>query len=133
MADAIGEGLAEMGVDYKSYQAAVSDRNDVLTEVFQARTIIVGSPTFNNGLLPTIMPILENIRGLKFRNKLGAAFGCYGWSGESVKIIEEYFAHTKVSLIREGIKCKWQPRAEDLEACRTFGRELAEATRKVGQ
>jgi anaerobic nitric oxide reductase flavorubredoxin len=130
MAEAIGDGLAESDVKFKIYNAAVTDRNDALVEVFKARTIVVGSPTINNGVLPTIMPILQDIRGLKFKNKLGAAFGCYGWSGESVKIIENHLTESKTELVREGIKSKWQPRAEDLEACRAFGKELGEATNK---
>jgi flavorubredoxin len=130
MAEAIGDGLTDAGVDHKLLHVGVSDRNDVLVEVFQARTIIVGSPTLNNGLLPTIAPVLESIRGLKFKNKLGAAFGAYGWSGESVKLIEELFAASKIPLVREGIRCKWQPGAQDLQSCRAFGRELGEATKK---
>jgi flavorubredoxin len=131
MAEAIGQGLADEGVPYKALHAAVTDRNDALVDVFNARTVVVGSPTFNNGLLPTLTPILEDLKGLKFKNKLGAAFGCYGWSGEAVKIIEEHFAKCKIPLIREGIRCKWQPRPEEIEACRAFGRELAQATKSA--
>ena len=131
MAEAIGQGLADEGVPYKALHAAVTDRDDALVDVFNARTVVVGSPTFNNGLLPTLTPILEDLKGLKFKNKLGAAFGCYGWSGEAVKIIEEHFTKCKIPLIREGIRCKWQPRPEELEACRAFGRELAQATKKA--
>ena len=88
MAEAIGEGLLSEEVPFKIYHMAISDRNDALTEVFRANAVIVGSPTLNNGLLPTITPILEDLRGLKFKNMIGAAFGSYGWSGESVKLIE---------------------------------------------
>jgi len=131
MAEAIGDGLSDAGVDNKLFQMAVSDRNDVITEIFKSRTILIGSPTLNRGLLPTIMPILEDCRGLRFQNKLGAAFGSYGWSGESVKVIEKHLEECKIPIIREGIRSKWQPTAEDLEACRRFGREVAEATKKV--
>ena len=130
MAEAIGDGLADAGVDYKILHMATTDRNDALVEVFRARTVAVGSPTLNNGLLPTILPILVDLKGLKFKNKLGAAFGSYGWSGEGVKIIEEHFAGCKIPLIREGIRCKWQPSAEDLDSCRAFGREIGEATKR---
>jgi len=130
MAEAIGDGLADEGVEHKLCHAAVTDRNDALVEVFRSKTLVIGSPTLNNGLLPTITPILEDIRGLKFRNKLGAAFGSYGWSGESVKIIEEHFGRCKIPLVREGLRCKWQPGPEDLAACRAFGREIAQATKK---
>jgi len=130
MAEAIGDGLAEAGVDYKIFNLAVSDRNDVLVEVFRARTILVGSPTINNGPLPTIMPVLTDIKGLKFKNKVGAAFGSYGWSGEAVKAIEEHLAASGIHIIRDGIRFKWQPRPEELDACRAFGSELGEVTKK---
>ena len=130
MAEAIGEGLADAGVDHRVLPTSVTDRNDALVEVFRARTVVVGSPTLNNGLLPTILPVLADLKGLKFKNKLGAAFGSYGWSGEGVKIIEDHFAACKIPLIREGIRCKWQPSAEDLENCRAFGREIGEATKR---
>ena len=78
---------------------AVSDRNDVITEIFKSRTILIGSPTLNRGLLPTIMPILEDCRGLRFQNKLGAAFGSYGWSGEAVKLINRELEAMKFDIV----------------------------------
>jgi len=129
MAEVIAEGLADGGVDCKVIQVAVSDLNDALVEVSRARTIVVGSPTVNGGVLASVTPLLESLRGLKFKNKQGAAFGCYGWSGESVKLIEEHLQKCGITLVREGLRCKWQPRAEELDSCRAFGRELAAATK----
>jgi flavorubredoxin len=129
MAEAIGDGLADAGVDHKILHSVVTDRNDLLVEVFRSKIILIGSPTLNNSVLPTIAPLLFDLRGLKFKNKLGAAFGSYGWSGEGVKVIEEHLQTAKIPIVREGIRCKWQPRPEDLEACRKFGREIGQATR----
>jgi anaerobic nitric oxide reductase flavorubredoxin len=127
MAEAIGEGLAASGIPYKVFHLPTSDRNDIVAEIFKARAIIVGSPTFNQGLLPTITPILEDLRGLRFQNKIGAAFGCYGWSGESVKLIEEHLEKCRIPLAAEGLLAKWQPRPEDLARCRETGRTVAGA------
>jgi flavorubredoxin len=127
MAEAIGQGLAASDVPYKMFHVAVSDRNDVTTEVFKAKAIIVGSPTFNQGILPTISPIFEDLRGLKFQNKIGAAFGSYGWSGESVKIIEEHLNNSKIQLVVEGVRAKWQPKPDDLEKCQELGKKVAQA------
>ncbi len=129
MAEAIGEGLAVEGVPYKLFYMPTSDRNDTITEIFRAKAVIVGSPTLNNGVLPTITPVLEDIRGLKFQNKIGAAFGSYGWSGESVKIIEEHFARCKIPAASEGVHAKWQPRGADLSECEKLGRKIAQAIR----
>jgi flavorubredoxin len=127
MAESIGEGLLSEKIPYKSYFIPVSDHNDVVAEIFKTRAVIIGSPTFNNGLLPSITPILEDLRGLKFQNKIGAAFGCYGWSGESVKIIEEHLAKSKITKVTDGILAKWQPRPEDLAKCREFGAQIGRA------
>jgi anaerobic nitric oxide reductase flavorubredoxin len=127
MAEAIGEGLAAEGVPYKLFHMAVSDRNDVITEIFQAKAILIGSPTLNRGVLPTIAPILEDLRGLEFKNKIGAAFGSYGWSGESVKLIEEHLQRSGIPVVAQGVKAKWQPTSADLAACRALGRQVAQA------
>jgi flavorubredoxin len=125
MAQAIAGGLEKEGVKFKLFNMAVCDRNDVLTEIFKAKGIIIGSPTLNNGLLPTIKPILEDLKGLKFKNKVGAAFGSYGWSGENVKLIEENLEKGRIKVVQEGIKFKWQPTKDELEKCVEFGRAFA--------
>ncbi|MFC2035315.1 flavodoxin domain-containing protein [Chloroflexota bacterium] len=127
MAEAIGQGLAAGGVQYKMFHVALSDRNDITTEVFKAKAIIVGSPTFNQGVLPTMSPILEDLKGLKFQNKIGAAFGSYGWSGESVRIIEEHLNNCKIQVVTEGIRAKWQPKPDDLTGCKELGKNVAQA------
>ena len=127
MAEAIGQGLAEKGVDYKLFHMAVADRNDVIAQIFQAKGIIIGSPTLNNGLLPTVTPILEDLKGLKFQNKIGAAFGSYGWSGESVRIIEEHLKRCGIPIVTEGVGAKWQPAEDDLAKCRALGAAVGAA------
>ncbi len=127
MAEAIGEGLAEAEVPYKLINVATSDRNDAIVEIFRAKAVLVGSPTFNRGLLPTIMPILEDLRGLGFENKIGAAFGSYGWSGESPRVIQEHLERSKVEVVADSVGAKWYPADEDLSACRQLGRTVAEA------
>ncbi len=128
MAEAIGDGLRDEDVDYKLLHMAVTDRNDALVDIFEARTVVVGSPTFNHGVLPTISPLCRDLEGLGLKNKQGAAFGSYGWSGESIEHIENHLEEAGIPPVREGIKCKWQPTPEDLEECRAFGRELGVAT-----
>jgi len=132
MAKAIAEGLIESGLDCKVCHAALSDSNDLMVDIFKAKLIVLGSCTHNNGILPSMAKILEEMRGLRFKNKIGAAFGSYGWSGESVKDIEEVFRKAGIPLVREGIRVKWQPGVADLVTCRAFGRELAAAVKSAG-
>jgi flavorubredoxin len=129
MAKAIAEGLIECGIDCKVSHAATADSNDLMVEIFKAKLVVLGSCTYNNGILPSMAKILEEMRGLRFKNKIGAAFGSYGWSGECVKSIEEIFQKSGIPLVRPGLRVKWQPGDADLKLCREFGRELAAATK----
>ena len=124
MAKSSAEGLGDAGVESKVFNAAITDTNDLMVDVFRARLIVLGSCTHNNGVLPTVAKALEEIRGLRFKNKIGAAFGSYGWSGESVKMLEEHFEACQIPLAKEGLRVKWQPAQADLDQCRAYGRDL---------
>ncbi|GAB6060248.1 anaerobic nitric oxide reductase flavorubredoxin [Desulfonatronum parangueonense] len=127
MAEAIAKGIAEENsdIDVKLYNVGKSDKNDVVTEVFKSKAILVGSPTINQGILSATAAILEEIRGLQFKNKKAAAFGCFGWSGESLKIISDRLREGGFHLVNEGIRAKWNPNNEAVENCIRFGREFA--------
>ncbi len=127
MAEAIIKGIVETDkdVNIKLYNVANSDKNDVITEIFKSKTILVGSPTIGGGILSAMAEILEMIKGLRFKNKKAASFGCYGWSGESIKIIREHLEKSGFSVINDGIRALWNPDQESIEKCVEFGREIA--------
>jgi flavorubredoxin len=133
MAEAIGDGLLDKHCPHKLVHLAVTDRNDTIADVFEAKALVIGSPTHNNRLLAGVAPILEDLRGLKMQNKIGAAFGSYGWSGESVKIIEEALGACKIPLVAPGVSAKWQPTPEDLQRCRELGRAVGTAVMQDAQ
>lgn len=132
MAEKIAEGIgaADGDVTVKLFNLAKTDKNDVITEIFKSRAILMGSPTINRGVLVSVGGILEEIRGLKFKNKKAAAFGCYGWSGESTKIISESLEAAGFELVDDGIKAMWNPDAENVEKCVQYGSRFAENTRE---
>ena len=98
-----------------------------MTEVLDAGAIIVGSPTLNNGLFPTVSDFLTYMKGLKPQNKVGVAFGSYGWSGESVKLINEQLEDMKFKVTDPGIKIQYVPDEKGSEACFELGRKIAQA------
>lgn len=122
MAEHIGQGLDEVDISYKIYNVATADKNDVLTEIFKAKGIICGSSTVNNGILGSLTPVLEEMQGLKFIDKVGASFGSYGWSGESPKVLDEYLKKARVKIIQDSIKFKYMPNEEELQECISFGK-----------
>ncbi len=129
-AEALASGIKEANgsITIKLYNAARSDTNDIITEIFRSRGIVVGSPTINRGILHSIAALLEMARGLQFRDKKAAAFGCYGWSGESVGMINGQLEEAGFELINEeGLKVFWNPDGAEVEALVNYGREIGKA------
>lgn len=127
MAEKIAEGIKEgdKEVEVKLFNLAKRDKNDVITEVFKSKAILVGSPTINRGILVAVAGILEEIKGLKFTNKKAAAFGCYGWSGESVKIINAILKESGFNIVDEGLRVMWNPDNEGMASCFEYGKQFA--------
>ena len=86
MAEAIADGAAAEGISVKVMSLKANHHSQVMTELFDAAALILGSPTHNNGILPLVGNLLTYVKGLRPQNKLAAAFGSFGWSGECVKI-----------------------------------------------
>jgi len=128
MAEAIAEGLneADPTLVVKLFNAARGDKNDIVTEVFRSKALLVGSPTINRGYLSSLGGFLELVRGLGFKNKKAAAFGAYGWSGESVKLLTAQLKECGFEVASEGIRAMWNPDGDALEQCRAFGRDFGQ-------
>lgn len=126
MAEAIGKGLESSGVKFRMYNSATSDRNDLITDLFKASGLIVGSATVNNNVLSSVAGLLEEIKGLKFKNKAGAGFGCYGWSGEGGVIICRKLKDAGFKVIEEPIQFRYRANEDELKQCEEFGKRFAE-------
>lgn len=126
MAEEIVESLGAEGVDAKLMHLRKWHRSEIMTEVLDAGAVIVGSPTLNNNLFPTLGDFLFYMKGLKPKNKIGAAFGSYGWSGESVKLINDALDEMKFDIVDPGVMVNYVPDEEALKACRELGRKIAE-------
>jgi flavorubredoxin len=127
MAKAVGDGLGEYGIQTKLMNLAVNHRSDIITEIFDAKAVILGSPTLNNGMLPRMADFLCYMKGLRPANKIGAAFGSYGWSGEAVKLMTSALEEMKVKIINPGISLQYVPDHSGLHKCVELGRQVAKA------
>lgn len=126
MARAIIEGLVSEGVDTKLYKASSRDMNDIITEILDAKAVLVASSTINNTMIPHVAKFLEELMGLKPKNKIGAAFGSYGWGKGAVGNIEKKMKEARINLVKEGLQIKFVPTEEDLKACFEYGKEIGQ-------
>ena len=127
MANSIVAGLYDTGVEARPFNVRKSDRSDIMTEVLDAKAIVVGSPTLNNQLFPSVADMLTYMKGLKPQNKIGAAFGSYGWSGEAVKYITAELEAMKFDIPIPGLKVQYVPGEDALKQCVEFGRQIGKA------
>ena len=127
LAEHIAKGIkkADGKVTVKLCNISRSDINDVVTEVFKSKAILLGSPTINKGILNAMAALIDMVTGLRFKNKKAAAFGCYGWSGESVKILSEQLAKSGFEVVGDGLRAMWQPGDEELARALAFGKDFA--------
>lgn len=129
MAEAIADGIRDVAPEtiVKICNIAHDDKNDVLTDMWRSKAVLVGSPTINYGHSFAIAGLLEMMKGLKFKKKKAAAFGSYGWSGEAVKQLSARLQEAGFELVNEGLSKLWVPDQPALDDCREYGREFAKA------
>ena len=127
LAEKIAQGIekADRNVTVKIYNLSKSDENDLITEVFRSKTVIIGSPTVSNSILHSVAGFIHFMKGLKFKGKKAAAFGCYGWSGESVKTLNEMMSSAGFEIIDEGLKNQWNPDNNGQKTAVEFGEKIA--------
>ena len=125
MARAMVEGLRSCGVETMVYRLPYSDPSDVIGELLEARGLILGSSTINNGVLPTLGHFLVDLRGLKPKGRVSMAFGSYGWGGGSTKEMEVALKDAGTEIVMPPFTVNWAPTPEELQRCFEIGKDFA--------
>lgn len=125
MAKAIAEGLSSGGIKTCLFNLRNTDISYIMQEILEAKAIIVGSPTLNNGMMPTVGGFLTYLKGLKPKNRIGFAFGSFGWSGGATQAIEEELKKTGIEITRTHIAMRYIPDKQEIDICFKTGEEFA--------
>ena len=126
LARSLAEGLASKNVNVKVMNLTQNHRSDVITQILDTKAVLVGSPTLNNHVFPTVAGFLAYMRGLKPSNKIGAAFGSYGWAGGAKRFVEEQMELAGIEILESDIDCSYRPNEEETQKAFIFGQELAD-------
>ena len=121
----IMQGIRDEGLDVKVIKLRANPISHAVKEFWKARACLIGSPTLNNSLFPTVAEFLTYLKGLRPKNRMAAAFGSYGWSGGAVRDIYENIKKMGLETFEPGIQVIYKPSIEDKEKCYEFGREFA--------
>lgn len=125
LALSITEGLMSEGIDVNVFKLRDTDNSDIIAQILESKAVLVGSPTLNNGLFPSVASFLTYLKGLKPQNKIGAAFGSFGWGGGAKRLIEEEIKSAGIELIKNDIDYNYKPTKDELEKAQEFGKNIA--------
>lgn len=124
LANSLWEGLESVGVKVEIRNLKTNHISAIMADVLDSKAILIGSPTLNNGMLPTVGAFLTYLRGLRPKNRIGFAFGSYGWGGQAVGEIEKVMAELNWELPLSSLNLQWVPDAQGFELARERGSQL---------
>jgi len=119
------QGIREEGVECKVIKLRATPMSAAITEFWNSRGCLVGSPTLNNEVFPSVAEFIVHLRGLRPKDRMVGAFGSYGWGGGAVKWLYNEFDVMKLKSVPEGVQVNYRASDEDEIRCFEFGREFA--------
>jgi flavorubredoxin len=131
MTMAIADGIAQEGVDCDVCRLNVTSRAEIARLVLESRGFLIGSPTLNSNVFPTVGGLLSYVKGLRPKKRLVGAYGSCGWAGGAVKIIDAELRGMGLDVL-DPFEVKYRPTAAELEKCTELGREVARRVRAMG-
>jgi flavorubredoxin len=129
MARAISEGLSNAHVENKLIHLRRNHYSDVVKEILTAKVLVVGSPTINEGIFPSVAQLLHYVKGLHPLKKKGVAFGSYGWGGEAIEAINAEMRASGIEILEPGLGIVYIPGEDDLEECIRLGERIGAAAK----
>jgi len=117
-------------VEVAWFNLSKTDDSEVIAQVLDAKLLLVGSPTLNNGMFPTVARFLTYLKGLRPKGKIGACFGSYGWGGGAVKTMEEELRRTGIEVVESNLDFRYVPDEEELRKARSFGKMMAQRVKQ---
>jgi flavorubredoxin len=131
LAHAFTEGLMDAGAEAQLHHLRSTHYSDIVPEVLDAGLLMIGSPTLNNNMFPTVGQFLTYLKGLKPKNKAAMAFGSFGWSGQAVGLVNKELEAMQLKLVHDGFQVKYVPDPEELAQARALGEKLARENLRV--
>ncbi|UCH37134.1 MAG: FprA family A-type flavoprotein, partial [Candidatus Bathyarchaeota archaeon] len=125
IAYALAEGIASQGIECRVYNLTANHRSDIITDILEAKAVLVGSPTLNNHVYPSVAEFLSYMRGLKPLNKIGASFGSYGWGGGAKRYVAEQMKLAGIEFIDNELDFTFKPNEDEWQKAYEFGAMIA--------
>lgn len=124
------DGILDEGMHAEVIKLRETPMSVAIKQFWKYRGLLVGTPTLNNGMFPTVTEFLQNLRGLRPTSRIAGAFGSYGWGGGGVKEALQTLGSMKLEVVDSGYEVKYRPKKQDYDAGYDFGRSFARKVRE---
>lgn len=125
MSDPIMNGIKDEGVSCKVIRLRATPMSEAIKEFWKARGCLIGTPTINNVMFPSVAEFLYHLAGLRPKDRIVGGFGSYGWGGGAVKEAYARFQQMGLEVVEPGLQVLYKPSEEDMDRCYEFGRDFA--------
>ncbi|MGD9578180.1 MAG: FprA family A-type flavoprotein [Syntrophorhabdus sp.] len=129
----IMEGIKEEGVACRVVKLRATPTSIAIKEFWKSRGTLIGTPTINNVMFPSVAEFLYHLGGLRPKNRLMGAFGSYGWGGGGVKEATDAIKKMGLEMVEPGLQIIYKPTDEDKVKCYEFGREFARKVKEYNK
>jgi flavorubredoxin len=129
MAKALLKGLVEGGVEARLLHLRSNHRSDIVEEMLEAKGVLLGSPTLNNGMFPSMGDFLTYLKGLRPKGKLFGLFGSHGWGGGAIKEMRKVLEQEKFEVWEKELPVQFVPDPDELKGAIQFGKDFAHKLR----
>lgn len=133
MTTPIMEGIKAAGVDVEVIKLRATPMSIAIKRFWESRAMLVGTPTLNNIMFPTVAEFLAHLRGLRPKDRIAGAFGSFGWGGGAVKEVYGEFKKMGLETVEPGVEVLYRPGPEDEKKCFEFGRQFAEKVKEYNK
>ena len=133
MTQPIMQGISDENVDVKVVKLRATPMSVAIKEFWKARGCLLGTPTLNNIMFPSVAEFLTHLRGLRPKNRIAGAFGSYGWGGGAVKEAYGEFERMKLKTFDPGVEVLYRPSMDDEEKCYEFGKKFAQSVKEYNK
>ena len=131
IAQALQDGLEDAGIPVTVRSLQNNHISHIVPDLLNSRAVLIGTPTLNNGMLPSVAALLTYLKGLRPKKKLGFAFGSYGWGGQGATMVLEALQEMGWEVPLEMINIQYNPNAGELDRVRETGRKLAHMAKLI--
>jgi len=121
MANRIHDALVPTGVKVRKLRIRSNTLSQIITEVMFSKVVLIGTPTINNTIFPSVGQVLIYMQGLNpGPGRFWGTFGSYGWGGGGVDYVSRWFRENQYKVIQPPVESQFTPRDEILEQCDDF-------------